>query len=48
MVDGEFNIDAPHQSVFFDDFSLTAVPEPTSGLLALCGLVLMGSLRRKR
>ena len=34
MVDGEFNIDAPHQSVFFDDFSLTAVPEPTSGLLA--------------
>jgi hypothetical protein len=23
MIDGEFNIDAPHQSVFFDDFSLT-------------------------
>jgi hypothetical protein len=23
MIDGEFNIDAPHQRVFFDDFSLT-------------------------
>lgn len=23
MIDGEFNLDAPHQSAFFDDFSLT-------------------------
>lgn len=47
MVDGEFNIDAPNQSVFFDDFSLLAVPEPTSGLLALCGLTFIGLVRRK-
>jgi hypothetical protein len=47
MANGEFNVDAPHQSVFFDDFSLLAVPEPTSGMLALCGLALIGLVRRK-
>lgn len=50
MLNGEFNIDPPGQaqSVFFDDFSLTAVPEPTSALLALCGLALLGFVRRNR
>jgi hypothetical protein len=50
MLNGEFNIDPPGQaqSVFFDDFSLLAVPEPTSGLLALFGLSLVGAVRRKR
>lgn len=48
MIDGEFNIDAPHQSVFFDDFSLRAVPEPGSAALSLMGLALLGVTRRSR
>jgi hypothetical protein len=53
MIDGEFNIDAPHQNVFFDDFSLTSltrsVPEPgTLTLLGLgLGLVLATAARRR-
>ncbi|MCA9151974.1 MAG: PEP-CTERM sorting domain-containing protein [Planctomycetales bacterium] len=41
------NVD-PGQSGFFDDFSLMAVPEPSSCLLALLGFVGIGSLRRRR
>jgi hypothetical protein len=48
MLNGEFNIDAPHQSVFFDDFSLTAVPEPSTCLLGLLSLGLVGLGRRAR
>jgi hypothetical protein len=48
MVDGEFNVDLPHQAAWVDDFSLTAVPEPTTGLLAVIGLALAGAARRKR
>jgi hypothetical protein len=50
MVNGEFNIDIPggSQNVFFDDFSLTAIPEPTSALLGLLGLALAGIVRRVR
>lgn len=48
MIDGEFNVDDPHQSVFFDNFSLRAVPEPTTSLLALFGLTLLGGVRRRR
>lgn len=48
MVNGEFNIDAPNQSVFFDDFSLRAVPEPSSMLLSFMGLAFLGGYRRSR
>ncbi len=48
MIDGEFNIDAPNQSVFFDDFSLTAIPEPATWLLGLLSLALIGMVRRTR
>jgi hypothetical protein len=48
MIDGEFNVDAPHQSVFFDDFSLRAVPEPGSIALGMIGLVCLGGSRRSR
>jgi hypothetical protein len=48
MVDGEYNIDLPHQAAWVDDFSLSVVPEPTSSLLAVLGLAVAGSVRRKR
>jgi MYXO-CTERM domain-containing protein len=48
MVDGEFNIDLPHQAAWVDDFSLTAIPEPTSLLMGLLGLGLAGAARRSR
>jgi hypothetical protein len=48
MVDGEFNIDMPHQAAWVDDFSLKAIPEPTSWLLGTLGLALVGAVRRKR
>jgi hypothetical protein len=48
MVDGEFNVDLPHQAAWVDDFSLTAVPEPASALLGLLGLALVGVVRRVR
>jgi hypothetical protein len=51
MIDGEFNADlppGPGQSAFVDDFSLTAIPEPASGLTALLGAVLIGAFRRSR
>lgn len=51
MVDGEFNIDDPRQSAFFDDFSLkTALSVPEPGTLALTGLgiVLAVVARRRR
>ncbi|MDZ4659445.1 MAG: PEP-CTERM sorting domain-containing protein [Bythopirellula sp.] len=48
MVDGEFNIDAPNQSVFMDDFSLTCVPEPGSIVMGLMGLAFLGAGRRSR
>lgn len=48
MIDGEFNVDAPHQSVFLDDFSLRAVPEPGSMILGLMGLAFLGGSRRSR
>jgi MYXO-CTERM domain-containing protein len=48
MVDGEFNIDLPHQAAWVDDFSLRVVPEPTSALLGLLGLALVGAGRRSR
>jgi hypothetical protein len=50
MIDGEFNFDPPGQSqnVFFDDFSLIAVPEPSSMLLSFMGLAFLGGYRRSR
>ena len=48
MLNGEFNINALHQSVFFDDFSLTAVPEPSTCLLGLLSLGLVGLGRHPR
>jgi hypothetical protein len=48
MVDGEFNIDLPHQAAWVDDFGLFAVPEPTSALLGLLGLAMVGAVRRTR
>ena len=48
MIDGEFNVDMPHQNVFFDDFSLTCVPEPGSLILGLMGLAFLGAGRRSR
>jgi hypothetical protein len=46
MVDGEFNVD-PQQSAFVDDFTLLAVPEPASGMLALVSLAALGMIRRR-
>jgi hypothetical protein len=48
MVDGEFNVDMPHQAAWIDDFALVAVPEPATGLLGLISLALMGIMRRTR
>ena len=48
MVDGEFNIDMPHQAAWVDDFSLKAIPEPASWLLGTLGLALVSAARRKR
>jgi len=50
MIDGEFNLDPPGgaQAVYFDDFLLTRVPEPTSAVLALAGMALIASVRRIR
>ncbi|MCI0333487.1 MAG: PEP-CTERM sorting domain-containing protein [Planctomycetes bacterium] len=48
MIDGLFNTD-PSQSGFYDDFSLTAVPEPASVMLGLIGVLgLVGLMRRRR
>jgi hypothetical protein len=50
MIDGEFNADlspGPGQSAFFDDFSLTIIPEPGTGLLGLLGLAGLGAARRR-
>jgi hypothetical protein len=47
MMDGEFNIDAPHQSVYFDDFSLTVVPEPCSLMLIAFASVGLFAFRRR-
>jgi hypothetical protein len=46
MIDGEFNIDAPRQSVYFDDFSLTAVPEPGSLLMLVVAGLSLCAIRR--
>lgn len=48
MVDGEFNIDLPHQAAWIDDFSLRIVPEPSSCILVLSALALTGAARRRR
>jgi hypothetical protein len=48
MVDGEFNIDLPHQAAWIDDFSLRVVPEPTTCLLSLVALVMASGVRRSR
>ena len=46
MLDGEFNVDLPHQAAWVDDFSLRAVPEPSTCLLGLLSLALVGLARR--
>ena len=49
MSDGEFNVDALHQNVFFDDFSLTkSVPEPATLTLTGLGFALAAVARRRR
>ena len=48
MVDGEFNVDLPHQAAWVDDFSLTIVPEPATWLIGLIGIGLAGAVRRRR
>lgn len=48
MVDGEFNIDLPHQAAWVDDFELTIIPEPASWLLGLLSMTLAGAARRRR
>src|SRR5262245_17120686 len=48
MVDGEFNIDLPHQAARVDDFELTIVPEPGSWMLTGLGLVVIAAMRRSR
>jgi hypothetical protein len=47
MVNGEFNIDMPHQAAWVDDFSLIAIPEPATGVLFL-GLLIPCGWRRMR
>jgi hypothetical protein len=48
MVDGEFNVDLPHQAAWIDDFSLTVVPEPSTSAMALAGLFVLRARRRRR
>lgn len=48
MVDGEFNVDLPHQAAWVDDFSLMAIPEPATWLLGLLSLAMIGAVRRTR
>ncbi len=48
MIDGIFNVD-PRQSGFYDDFSLESfVPEPTSVVLGLIGVLGLVGLTRRR
>jgi hypothetical protein len=47
MVDGEFNIDMPHQAAWVDDFSLLAVPEPATWVLGLLSLTAVAAVRRR-
>lgn len=48
MVDGIANVGNNPQSVFFDDFSLTVVPEPASAAIGLIGVLgLLGLVRRR-
>jgi hypothetical protein len=48
MVDGEFNRDIDTgQSAFFDDFSLTIVPEPATCAMCLMALAGAGAVRRR-
>lgn len=44
MLNGVFNVD-PMMTAFVDDFSLTAVPEPTAATLVLAGLAV--AIRRR-
>lgn len=48
MIDGEFNIDLPHQAAWVDDFSLTIIPEPSAAALAALGLAGLTRVRRRR
>lgn len=47
MVDGEFNVDLPHQAAWVDEFSLRAIPEPATWLLGLLILAPVGAIRRR-
>lgn len=42
------NADNVVQAIYYDDFSLTAVPEPSAGLLVAIGCAAVGMRRRKR
>lgn len=48
MVDGEFNIDMPHQAAWVDDFSLEIVPEPTTLLLSVLSVAMASLAHRRR
>jgi hypothetical protein len=48
MVDGEFNIDLPHQAAWVDDFSLMAVPEPATWMMGLLGVAAVAVVGRRR
>jgi hypothetical protein len=48
MVDGEYNVDLPHQAAWVDDFSLKVVPEPSTAALAVAGLLVLQARRRRR